>query len=409
MSNFEKPKNLPIGTGGEFVNERVKETLPALEVKNTVLWRNPAFKDTMPFKIERGKQTNLGIFFTPKPEEYPEEKARRPVIMPEGYKGRSGLLGTVIFQDRDGQLYRDVDIKGIGKFQKPDQESILGAMTGTGNFGVGTTGHIKKTGAQEAEGLMDYEFALRDTNYSEKFLKAGIRTHRVISIAEPEEIIDEEGKKITIAQAKKLKIISKEMHPVFEIRALGTKERIAYLQPNVSLERRKTAYGDAKAMIAQELGKDPDKFSPEEYLTWFTETLGRQTAKIRKLKLFHGYITEHNITLDCRIVDLDSVQTIHEALADKKEISRNLGAIMETEQDFYEHDYEYAISSLEQLARRLYNLKNGPGPSFVFKYFALFSTAYEEELKAKQKPKKERGEVEPSSTKQKKAQEKKAA
>ena len=54
MDKFEKPKNLPLGTGETFAQERAKETLPALEVKNTVLWVNPAFKDTMPFKIEQG-------------------------------------------------------------------------------------------------------------------------------------------------------------------------------------------------------------------------------------------------------------------------------------------------------------------------------------------------------------------
>jgi len=389
MSNFEKPKNLPLGTGETFVQERAKETLPALEVKNTVLWVNPAFKDTMPFKIEQGKQTNLGIFFTPKPEEYPEEKARKPIIMPEYNMGRSGLEGGVIFKDNDGRLYRDVDVKGIGKFYKEYD---------TGMYRVGT---IAAQGEpRNAQGLMDYELALRDQKYSEKFLKAGIRTHRIIAITELEEIIDEHGKKISIEEARKKGIISEEMQPVIEVRTFGTKERIDYLGAGAASGKKVLL--DAKAMVAQELGVEPEQFSFDDYLEWFAKTLGTEVARIRKLKLHHNYLTQHNITLDCRIVDLDSVIPVKERISEPPYDHS-------TTEELYGYDLDAARVSLNTFLRRFDSIYENLTPEFAKKIYNIYETAYQEELKTKPKTKKERGEVEPSSTKQKKAQEKKAA
>src|SRR3989338_4439362 len=169
MSSIEKPKNLPLGTGKEFLEKRKELTLPALEVKNTVLWVNPAFKNTMPFKIELGKQTNLGIFFTPLSEEDVPKNARHPKIMPEDIVGRSGLEGSVIFQDKDGHFYRDIDLKGIGKFLRSRQEYYVSPV------------EKDMENSQKAKGLMDREFAERDKLYSEKFLQADIRSHRVLA------------------------------------------------------------------------------------------------------------------------------------------------------------------------------------------------------------------------------------
>lgn len=61
------------------------------------------------------------------------------------------------------------------------------------------------------------------------------------------------------------------------------------------------------AIVAQELGKDPAEFSKKEYLTWLAETLGINVARMHNSGWFHGYLTTHNITLDGRITDLDSV------------------------------------------------------------------------------------------------------
>lgn len=332
-------KNLPVGTGEKFQEERRKETLPATEVRNTVVWVNPAFKEA-PFELTLGKETKLGLFFSPQP-------SREIIVMPEpgSGEGRSGLIGSVVFRDKEDRLYRDVDIKGMGFFVE-----IVGAES----YERDTRDIRPGRGPQEMMGLMDYELALRDRNFSEKFLKAGIRTHRVLAIVDLEEIFYR-GKKISVEAAQEDGIMGQEIHPVLEVRAFGTKERIDYLQadPQNPPERREQAFLDAKAMVAQELGRDPSTFSVEEYITWFARTLGKQVATLRKLKLVHRYLSTHNITLDCRIVDLDSVIQAKEKL---DVIADEIKAGTLTEDLVYDMDKNDARGSLSELYRQIYAL-----------------------------------------------------
>lgn len=51
-------------------------------------------------------------------------------------------------------------------------------------------------------------------------------------------------------------------------------------------------------------------FSRHDYATWFVRTLGSQVGRLHKLGYAHGYLTHHNITLDCRLVDFDSVKPV---------------------------------------------------------------------------------------------------
>lgn len=102
MENFEEKKQFPTGTGEQFLEKRKELRLPAVEVKNTVIWVNPAFREA-PFKLKQGTQSPLGIFFTPRPEAYSDEEIRNSFVMPEDDIGRSGLLGEVVFRDREGR------------------------------------------------------------------------------------------------------------------------------------------------------------------------------------------------------------------------------------------------------------------------------------------------------------------
>jgi len=50
-------------------------------------------------------------------------------------------------------------------------------------------------------------------------------------------------------------------------------------------------------------------------LEWFAKTLGENLAKLHNAGYFHGYVSEHNVTLDGCIVDLDSVDTMANIIA----------------------------------------------------------------------------------------------
>lgn len=335
---FEQ-KQFPVGAGEKFVEKRKELSLPAIEIKNKVLWVNPAFKEA-PFKLQKGKQTKLGMFFTPRVFDSQLREYKNLVIMPESSEGRSGMIGSVIFRDKEGRLYRDVDIKGAGAFSK----SVL-----VEEYMVDNSQHDRyRDKDDEARGLLDFGYALHDKEYSEKFLKAGIRTHRILGILGLKEVIGPAGSKVPVKDAKMTGRLTQKIEPVIAVRAFGTKERIDYVMFPKSerdqTQRHKAALQDAKMLVTQELGKNPDQFSNEQYLFWFAETLGVQIAKIRKLNLHHGYLSEHNITLDCRIVDLDSVTTVEEEIAEKKKTNHIIA-----ETDLYEDDLERAKASLKSL------------------------------------------------------------
>lgn len=362
-------RKFPIGLGKEFLDERKKNVLPTLEVKNTVVWVNPAFKEA-PFDLKKWQSTKLAQFFTPETGQYPPEEIHKLIVMPEESTGRSGSPGSVIFRDREGRLYRDIDMKGIGLFRtKEDSKPYVSVIHPTGE-------------EANAWGIVDYEDAVTDKDASEKFLVAGIRTHRVVAIVKLQKLVDKKGQKITISEATQRDfMLPKDVEPVIVVRAFGTKERVNYLKTGGTLRVQK-AFEDARALVAQELGKNPKTFSTEEYLKWFAKTFGSNVARIRTLKLHHGYLTNHNITLDARIVDLDPVIGVEQAVA---RIAHDRGIVI-TEDELYRYDYDKARQTFRWLMYYLAAhaqeswLGLGDDSATQESYLELFDRAYHEEL-----------------------------
>lgn len=325
MDNLEKKHNLVTGLDIE-----VGEKLPAIEVKNEVVWVNDDVE--MPFKFEEGKPTKIGVFLTTPNELEPAMYLR---VLDNHF--RSAILGKVVFRDKEGNLYRDVDIKGMGPISKSD----------SGNLEVEfiERGLAKKHGRGKTPwGFLDWGYAETDRDMSEFFIKKGLRTHRVLAIDRLDEIVVGEREKISVSKARKLGYIKYTTEPVIEVRAFGTKARIADVKNQSLLE-------DAKHMVAQELGKDPKDFSGEKYLKWFAQTLGKQVAIIHNAGFIHGYLTDHNVTLDCRVVDLDSVKEIKiDDWFDNKEIRKDLRDAIWSIKDLCRKNENLAASNSSELA-----------------------------------------------------------
>lgn len=280
MSEKEKQfyKELPTGTGRE---SEPKETLPAIEVDNEVIWVNPAFSE-MPFKLEEGASTELGLFLTPKPKK--KDKAFYLKAMP--LHGRSALLGRAIFKDNDGRFYRDIDLKGIGKVEFKKSKPKVG--------------RVERRESGGTEGISSYLGIEKSAKMAEEFLELGIRTERYLALIELKEIINRKGKKISIEEAQKEKLISPfQVGATIGIRAFGTKHRISDMNDATLV--------DVKTLVAQEIGEKKEDFSWHDYLKWFSKTLGENIGLMHKNYFSHGYLLNHNVTLDCRIIDLDSV------------------------------------------------------------------------------------------------------
>ncbi len=376
-------RQLPTGIGGEKLKEN-RETLPAVEVANEVSWVNN--KMNLPFDLRVGEPTKLGMFLTPNPQE--DQSTFNLEV--SGSHTRSGILGRVIFSDKDGRLYRDIDLKGTGFIQRDlsfNWENVEIKV-------APVEGHYGETSGKRSEfsyfggstGIANQELIRRDVNYSEKFLKAGIRTHRVIAVVDLKEIIDASGNKISVTEAKNKGILSKEDEPVIEIRAFGVRWRIhdvvealsSYNPENNKAARRILL--DAKNMVAQELGRDPDGFSYKDYFEWLVLTTALNLARMRHNKWVSGYLTEHNIILDGRFVDLDSVETESEVKR-KTEIAKR-----ESDRRFVPKDFSDDYQRVEDSLHKLFGLvTERMGPSYSYYNSIFLSTSlkefYEREFK----------------------------
>lgn len=313
IEQLAKPQ-LPTGEAGklaEAVSKSWNEHLLLYsQVKNKVLKVNSGFEGTLPFKLEEGKPSPLGLFaeanFKEKPRELPEDKQALETWQRHQ---RSALLARVIIRDRDGRLYRDVDLKGGGYIEYGKVVRIGGSYGG----GKG--------------GLLDINSAFLDWQMSEKFLRVGIRTHRVLAVIDLKELIVE-GKKVTVEKARKMGGIFSEheekFQPVIAVRAFGTKTRIGDLYgSSINKEEAKLLQEDAKKLVSQEIGLKKI-LSDDAYLEWFAKTLGHNLGLMHRKGWLHGYISKHNITLDCRIVDLDSINNVTK---NKKDTEKRLKEI----------------------------------------------------------------------------------
>lgn len=366
---IESPRELPIGAGKRELTSA--ERVPAVEVANEVGWVNPHIQ--APFDIKEGEPTKLGLFVT-------THKESRDLTV-EGVvgHGRSAILGHMIFEDNEGRKYRDVDIKGLGNLTYWGRAPFVEA--------------VRVTSEGVVRGILDYPVALKDAMMAEEFLSNGIRTYRVVAITKLKEIVTnltrkEPQEKISIEEAKKRKMLKSDSEPALAIRAFGTHERIADLfiiDPRYKVQAR-NSFEDARRMVSQELGISEKDFTAEEYLRWFAKTIGENIGRIHKLGFAHGYLTKHNITLDCRLVDLDSVER-PKGYPKETELSEIIDAAKAQDYNFesqfldqYEHkarstyakDMFTAMASLSQLRGHIPRKKDVPMNEMV----ELFRQSY---------------------------------
>ncbi len=356
-------RQLPTGIGGEKLKEG-RDTLPAVEVANEVSWVNN--KMNLPFELKVGEPSSLGMFLTPDPKT--GEKVFNLEV--SGSHTRSGILGRVIFSDKEERLYRDVDVKGMGYVWVDDEITVGPVIESYGKI----SGENSQFGMfKGTTGIANQELIKRDVHFSENFLKAGIRTHGVIAVIELKEIIDRNGKKVTIDEAKKGGILAKEDEPVIEIRAFGVRSRLhdATLALKSDKTRALKLLSDAQNVVAQELGISPKELFFEEYFKWLIETTAINLARMRYNKWISGYLSSHNITLDGRIVDLDSV-----------EIAKDDEGIKDNFLKTFEKDKDQAFDSLADLIFAARESEVLPNEFLTNEcgHYGFYKTTYEKEL-----------------------------
>ena len=279
---------LPVGEAAkleEFIAQNWREHLTVFSrVRNRVLAVNEDVYS--PFSLIEGQVSPLGVFAHYSPQYHYSRFYRGLKLETYEGHGRTVILGRVLFCDKQGRVYRDVDLKGIGM---------------VGGWGVGTPGYHREGGRT---GLLDEDSAFYEWQVSETLLSAGVRTPRVLAIIGLEELVVD-GKKWGLVKATESDVLDPDFKPVILVRAFGTRARVE--DPYAYRQLGKILVSDAKKMVEQETGEE---MTLEGFFEWFGKTFGRNVAILHNMGLYHGYLTPHNITLDCRLVDFDSVQPI---------------------------------------------------------------------------------------------------
>lgn len=341
---IEAGKHLPVGAPP---SAEARRFVPVVEVANEATWVNAAFPN-LPFRLERGKASDLGLFLgSDAPYGAPSSDGELEVTRQHT---RSALIGRVVFGDSEGNRYRDVDIKGGGATFWNDHYDPEGPHGDVENEYAQPK--VQAPGPKprysnwaSSRGILDRKYAERDRTLSEFLHRNGVRTHRTLAILKLKEI-SLHGKRVSITEAKLAKAVGLLEEPVIQVRAFGTRARIANLYGSGGAYRT-----DAMAMVASELGIPAAEFSKEQYYGWFAKTYGEQVARLHSLGYFHGFLSPHNVTLDCRLTDFDTVQKLPRA-ADKRNarIANDVGTALDTLGEF-PHDLR---QTLEKAFREAY-------------------------------------------------------
>lgn len=277
----------PVGQG-QLLNQTA-EKLPAVEVDNEVIWINPNISS--PFKFEMGKRCPLGLLLLMRNTPLPQSAKKTEIEIWEGHS-RSGILGRVVTSDKQGHLYRDIDLKGIGMFGY----------------------QIREAGHETApRGLLDYPCALQEAEMAEELHQLGIKTARTLAIIKLNCLI-EDNQARPVSWFTGRGYIYPPRIPVVAVRAFTVKTRLADLNLN-------TLYGtksqtrpvpiqiaDTISLIEWQFGEFIDINDRASYLVWLAKTAGRQLGLLHRAGYCHHYLSSHNITADGTIVDYDSVE-----------------------------------------------------------------------------------------------------
>lgn len=308
------------------------------KVKHTITDLNPQFAAELPFK-KGSNDTPFGYFACVK---FDADVVERPYytlgVLP-GHN-RSVIWGSFNFRAFDGTLYRDIDIKGGGH---TSYQEALRAVEDKGDIHhpeMLEPARIQRNDEHATPndywGLMSMKEATHDMRMAEELAKIGIKAVRGMTILRLKELfVPKEG--LVPVSTLREEIFTKknptdihlerDFDPVLYVRAYGVRSRLneypSQLEKMIPKEtlatRRAELVRDAMHFVAGEEGIPVEAFTLDRYLSWYATSLGKLLGRLHANGLSgHGNICNSkskerraddpaNLTLDCRLVDLQTV------------------------------------------------------------------------------------------------------
>lgn len=326
----------------KLVSERIIQPISATHVRNEVVFINPNV-DLSGTDLVLGSDSDMGCQISL------GDLKKHPDRLVYGMEdhNRSAILTTGVELVWHGQTFTYLDAKGTGylrhitiEINDKDDPHYLIRLRPEPNRIVANEDLTPTTW-----GGASLDWIEKDSELSEKFHKLGVRTIPIVASIRLDELVSEDGKTISIEEAKQRKMITENDCPALELRAWVTPFRMKDIifdpdsgenygieNSNKDLERKKnillTAIQDIRldTSLSQELR---DSFSnPENYAKWVAMTLGEQIGILHGNDFTHNYLNSlHNITLDARIMDLDSVLE-----DDKENVAKEIGELISSEE-----------------------------------------------------------------------------
>lgn len=251
-------------------------------VKNKVVWATRQVR--FPFRVQVGKSTPLGVFSIPSSRGIKLANFDYADLLSRSFF----FWKPVVYGDTHGNVYRWLRLKGVGLIRRKNVAQYPMELPHSIPRG--------KRRYQDNLGIVEGTNAAYTRKVSEKFLRAGIRiTPEIAHIKLFQYPVEKAG------ETRSYELFLKYLDPHVVLTAFGCLGKVADAPNRALLEK-------AVRTVKSELGRK--RFSKGDYLHWFACTFAENLAKTHSRGWLHNNITSHNVTLDARITDFDTVSGI---------------------------------------------------------------------------------------------------
>lgn len=354
MIDFKNQETLPphkkveiLGIQGEkrlqdLVGLGVLQPLSAVQVKNHVDYVDPSIElNGLDFKT--GKSTGLVI------QVAMGQARKNPERIVYARPGTSFHLRAVLLtgeaniQDSDGVRYRYLDAKGTGNIDVIEKngkglvdERFSRFLKPTPSYPA--SAYSEKTWGQATRGWTDI-----DIKAYKKFQELGIKTVPIVATASIDEVLDKDGNIISIKEAKEQGYLNSQTDPYQIFRAWVTPFRLHEIEFDPEGEFHMgfdptSKDIELKRSVLKSAMEDIGIGNVKDYLEWLAKEIGGGLGLMHKNGVGHGFLGGlHNITLDGRFMDLDSVVI---SKGTNLQIMQDKGGILDVDTRFYKGIYE---------------------------------------------------------------------